>query len=509
MAQKELAEKHPDTVEGPPALGKVPAKIGFLDSIDVELTHVGYANVGQVTKGEVSAAWGPIEVGLGAGAESLDYYRDPLFFVAPRLEVRGILGDFELYSCGSMVFVPKTDETRKSTTAYLTVGGVVEPLSEEKGDTLTLRVGAEFEASGEKMYKDDTWGQYLYKAGFGSSVGYRNFTIYAVEEIVSYNEKVYTVRDRLIHHKIRSGISASTKEGKVQAEFFQTPFEKGGELSFTFKAGRLVPQLYGWYSKEGDILGREHKAGSGLKIAFGSGALNVRSRVERGFELGEGKYDNTVKNWKKDYAAEKRRYFYKAVRESKSIAEFASKYLGKSTQEILSAVSMLGLKGDARTYDKDATNKDIEEIGAEGAFLALRKYIITKIEGGGGQCPNISGALQSTFLREVGWEAYSGLIAAAESGHVITVARDPKTGEAYLLDYGDITMNGRGRIWPLIRQYAQKEGVVPLGVYLFGEGNKVIGYYEAEERKLNRAMAGDRETLKEGLLHSRPKKKDN
>jgi len=96
MVQKELPKKAENEM-----LAQVPAKIGFLNSIHAEFLHVGYERVGSVTKGEIGAAYGPITLGLGAGAEKLEYY-DPLFFITPRIELRGIAGDFELYAVGSV-----------------------------------------------------------------------------------------------------------------------------------------------------------------------------------------------------------------------------------------------------------------------------------------------------------------------------------------------------------------------------------------------------------------------
>jgi hypothetical protein len=67
--------------------------------------------------------------------------------------------------------------------------------------------------------------------------------------------------------------------------------------------------------------------------------------------------------------------------------------------------------------------------------------------------------------------------------------------------------NENGRAMPLIRYFSEEEGIVPKGMYVYGKGNKLVGYYETEEGELNRIIAGDEDTFKKALLESRPKKK--
>ncbi|MBN2121799.1 hypothetical protein JW721_01960 [Candidatus Micrarchaeota archaeon] len=504
MAQKELAEKHPDTVEGPPALESVPSRLGFLDSIDMELTHVGYKGVGHVTGGSVSATYGPVTAGVGAGALKLEYFEDPLFYVTPKLEVRGILGDFELYAVGGMPIVPKTGKTVRSVSTYATAGLVSEVMSPEEWKGVTFRLGMEVEESDE--WEGNVSKQYLSKMGFGSSVGYGIFNAYVVEEVAFLNQTVYSGRPDIMHHKIRAGVKLDWDKAGAQAEFFQAPFEKGGEMSFTFKTKHVVPTLHGWYSREEGFLGRGNRAGIGLDIAFGAGAINARSHVEVGGGSGSAEGASGIKHRELKLKDDEMGFFKESIRDSKSISEFAAKYRGKSTREILNAASLLGNAGFLNR-DADATDEEVGDIGAEGAFLATRKFFMGGGKGGAGVCTNINGAMLGTFLREAGWEAVAVDFTQEAEGHAITLGRDPATGKAYLFDYRGIRVSENGKVWPLLREYAKSYGVIPMDIVIYGRGNKVIGYYEAEEKKLNRAMAGDRETLKEALLHSRPSKK--
>ncbi|MBN2121703.1 hypothetical protein JW721_01425 [Candidatus Micrarchaeota archaeon] len=493
MAQKKLEKKEN-------ALAQVPSKIGFLDSIGMELTFAGYENVGYVAGGSVDATYGPLTLGVGAGAEKLDYYGKALPYVTPKLEVRGVLGDFELYAVAAAPIIPKTGETRISATTYGTAGAVWEPLPGAEGGGMTLRIGAELKHVAE-------WGrtmtQYLTTAGFGAAIGRGPITVYATETILFHNKRPYeqAFEDHTRPHQneIAGGVSLGLEGVEIRGEVSHSRLEKGARLSFSFRSANLAPKIYGWYSKEDESLGGADKAGVGLNMELGRGALKAKARVEGGAGLERG--DGKAEEWEKGGGEW---IFQGAMGRSENISEFAKKYEGVTAEGILYAAARLGEYGYGNYGD--VSDSHTRKMGVDGEFRSIRKSVISGEEGVGGLCSNI-GSLQATFLREVGWEAYSGSVVGGKYSHSIAFAKDPETGTVYFFQGPYVSMNPRGSVLPLLRKYAKEKGLVPQRIYLYGEGNRIIGHYELEEGKLNRAMAEDEDTLKDALLHSRPKKR--
>jgi hypothetical protein len=500
MAQKELAKKNP----GRNPLVQIPEKLELLDRFEAEFTHIGYAKVGSVTKVDVSGTDGPLKAGLGAGALKLEYRKHPLFFATPKLEVRGIVGDFELYSALSAPVTFKIKESKNYVDGYATLGGVWESPFDKGRKVPGVRLGMEVE--GNVQWAETKLVQHLVLAGFGASVEYGKITAYGIEQIVFTQETPVDLRLCVRHHKAREGLIFTQGDLGAGAEFFQTPFEKGGEVSFTLKMDAASAKLYAQYSKGWDIIG--DKAEAGLSIDFGAGKHRVRTRVEGGFGLGGVVSSTDARDYPVD--EEHERNFKVAVWTSENLSEFAEKYRGKGKEAILYAMSSLGRYG-GENYDHELRpsikhRKEIKEIGIEGSYTAIRKSILQGTDGGTGTCGNI-GALQRDFLDKVGWEAYTVLIPGKTSPHYITFGQPPGEKAVYLANYNHISENSQGKVWPLIRRYATERGVLPHGFYIFGKGNRIIGYYEAEEKALSRAMAGDGDTLKDGLLKSRPKRR--
>jgi hypothetical protein len=148
----------------------------------------------------------------------------------------------------------------------------------------------------------------------------------------------------------------------------------------------------------------------------------------------------------------------------------------------------------------------------EGSYSITRKAIsrgVNRLDpnvGSAGICRNIN-PVGAAFLWEAGWDAFSIDLFDGKVPHNITLGKNPETGKAVLLNYGNIIKSQSGQVWPLLRQYAKKNGFVISGVRIYGANNELIGYYELEEGKLNRAKAGDGDTLKDALLRSRPRQK--
>ncbi|MBN2121786.1 hypothetical protein JW721_01890 [Candidatus Micrarchaeota archaeon] len=501
MAQKKVS-KNPEYG----SLAQIPAKLEFLDRIEAEFTHVGYAKVGHLTKADISGTYGPLKIGLGTGVLGLEYRKYPLLFAAPKMEVRGILGDFELYSSVSAPVTFKIKETKNYVDGYATLGGVWESPFGRGKEAPKVRLG--MEAEGSVQWADSRAVQYLVLAGLGGAVEYGRITAYATEQLVFTEESPISSGIFMVkHHKARGGLIFTRGDVGAGAEFFQTPFEKGGELSFTLKMDSASAKLYAQYSRGWGIIG--DKANLGLNVEFGGGKRRVRSNVEGGLGVG-GIYSSDDA---KDYpvGSEHDEFFKEAMAGSESLSEFAGKYRGKGKGAILHALSRLGGYG-MDNYDHNLRparkhREEIAEIGTGGSFAAMRKTVLEETEeGGGGTCGNI-GSVQQEFLRGAGWTAYGLLVPGKESSHYITLAQAPGDKAAYLANYEHILVNPDGRVLPLLRKYAQEKGAIPHGFYIFGEGNRIIGYYESDEKALSRAMAGDEDTLKDALLHSRPSKK--
>jgi hypothetical protein len=526
MPQKEVAKKTENEM-----LEHVPVKIGFLDSINAEFLHVGYENAGSVTKGDVGASYGPLTVGLGAGAEKLEYY-DPLFFITPWAELRGFAGDFELYAVGSVPLVPETKETKKSVSGYVTLGGAWElALPDVKEGR--VRLGMEIEGSGEGSGKEIRQGIAL--AGFGGSVEYAGKTVYVIEKVVFAPEKPYSQHGMGVmtphHHKVQVGAVVQLEGVDVGAEFFQTPFSVGGEVSFSIKTGYIVPKVYGWGSKGWGMIGDE--VGMGVSIPFSARRLAAEARVEKVFGTGGGEVmavddmggrHKVGEKLPDKVQMEQLRFWGDAIDKSESLGEFADKYRGMSMVDILFAARGLGGQAKARYSDElkkgwgnifSKRSEQVEKIDSKKVYQTVRNWWVHDREkgepvkdelGAAGICANIS-SLQTEFLRELGLEAYSLAIPSGRMQHVVSVVKDPESGSIYLLDYYDVYESKDGKLWPLVQAYTTGRGIVPHGMYVYGQGDELVGYYEAPEKKLNRAMASDKETLKDALLKSRPKKR--
>jgi hypothetical protein len=329
------------------------------------------------------------------------------------------------------------------------------------------------------------------------------------------------------HHRLRAGIVLIARDVDFGMEFFHTPFEKGGKFSATFKGGSTVSGIYVWGSRGWEMIGDAGGAGIGATIAFGKWGYGGRASVERGFGSGiRGETPLRGDPYTKERGAEE--FFIGAIEKSQDLSEFAGKYRGMDDAYVVTAARELAkfgymygnpeLKG--RSYFSDEA-MEVAAIDEEAEFQVVRAGAMGKENPGkAGICSNIS-ALQSEFLRQAGWEAYSIQVAGrmgrdivGEGGrgirnevepHLMTIAKSPGKSGAYLFNYWKAYESADGRIWPIVREIAKEAGIIPLGMYVYGEGNRLMGHYESKEKALNRAMAGDMETLKKALLHPRPR----
>ncbi|MBN2121792.1 hypothetical protein JW721_01920 [Candidatus Micrarchaeota archaeon] len=570
MAQKELRKKAAKADD----LGRVPKKAGFLGQIEMELVQAGYENVGNVVGGSLNINRGPLKVGLGAGGEKLEYFEDSQFYLAPKLEVRGILGDFELYAVGNAAMTLKGTHKKTMLGTYAAVGAVWEAVPKTNGNGFHLRIGSEFEYTGQWIRSEGLSPvDGVDIARFGGAVGYDAITAYAIEDVVYAPKKAYGGMTLIEsagahHHKMRAGIVVNKSGISVGGEFFQTPFGKGGELSF--ESRRISPKLSAWYSQEGEMWGGETKLGLLLTMPLRFGDKRY-GREHPVWRTGNPMAKDAKKGWAtitSNSGEEAEVFFREALSASEDIAELGYKYRGKTGTEVLFAAALLGEYG-LENYEK-VGDKSLKKLGVEGSYDAAREFLKRNdmkekikafldtsspyvplkentaalaayyelpayirqnrklwkkkywevmeyirseyirldnlLPGGAGVCRNIN-PMQATFLREAGWDAFSIGLLTEKGPHIFTLGRDPKTGETSLLNYGNVLTSKRGQVWPLIRQYAKNKGIALSGVEIWGEGNEFIGYYELEEGKLNRAKAGKGETLKGALLHSRPRKK--
>ncbi len=518
MEQATLREKKsvvPSKTETPKTL---------LDYLVLEFSHVNYSGAGNVTRAGIGAQLGATQLMLGFGALKLDYY-EPLFFLSPKIEVNKVLGDFEVYFEGGSPYVVRSKGAKGSLGENIALGGVWEPVKPGK-NTPGLRLGSELRAMAEEV-PGKLPQQTLFEAEFGASVSFGGIVVYSTEKIVFYPDTPYSQHAYDVvtphHEKVKAGASLQLRETDVNIEVSQTPFAKGGEFSVKLKNAPWSPSVYGWVDLGGEMIGEA--GGIGLRAEIGGERKIASLKVEKGaYEKGSAgdagvrtRYGSKEELEADARGSEAYGIMREALRNSDNLDEFISYYKGKGdTYSLLYALSYIGEVG-RRNYDEKLKNDwwnvfsnradEVARIGPEGAFAAIQESFRHGNEtfGGAGICANIN-VLPAVILRELGWEAYTISLAGGGMPHVVTAAKDPATGKMYLLNYRSISESKEGNLWPLLQEYAQNEGIVVQGAYLFGKNNEFLGYYKGREGKLMDEVAGkDEDSLRLRLI--RPRKK--
>ncbi|MFP3950023.1 MAG: hypothetical protein ACLFUZ_02940 [Candidatus Micrarchaeia archaeon] len=511
MAQKQ-AEKEEEGME------QVPVKVekendSLLRQFEFELTHVDYSGAGDITKADASIGVGPVRVWLGTGALDLDYY-DPLFFVTPRLEIGGEIKDVELYSDASLTIIPEGSETRTMVFRNLAAGAVWEPVSPEETEGFGFRLGLEAKWGAEA---ETNVGRRTYSfAAAGASFTFEPITFYAKEQVFFRSTKPYEEiglkRAEPQHDELKAGMVLDLEGLDITAEFLHTPFEKGGGVSFMIEGEYLSPEIYfsGKYREE--TFGGSEVTG-GLVLHFEGKKTRGRGKLEKTLSGMKSGQDWELLYGKKTPEEEKKQeMFEQAIEESENLNEFAAKYRGASVSSKIYAAQRIGkiawavqqeMGGDALSLKPE----DVVGMDESKTYDAVR----TAAAGGladPGTCVTVH-SLIAEFLREAGMEAYAVGFPRKDDSHLVAIAKDPRSGHMYLIDYYDVVEQEGGMLWPLMQQYAQWEGIIINRVEVYGKNNNIIGCYTGPEGKMLDEAAGMREDrMKRALIRKKiPEKK--
>ena len=510
MAQKQAEEEKKE-------MGKVPVKVEEHDSLlqqfEFELTHVDYSGAGDITKADASVGVGPVRAWLGAGALDLDYY-DPLFFVTPRLEVGGEIKEVELYSNASLTIIPEGSETRTMIFRNLAGGAVWEPISPDETDGFGFRLGLEAKWGAEA--ETDVGPRTYSFAGAGASFTFEPITFYAKEQVFFRSTKPYEQfgwkRITPQHDELKAGMVLDLEGFDINAEFIHTPFEKGGGVSFRIEGKYLSPEIYfsGKYREE--TFGGSEVAG-GLVLHFEGGKTKGRGKFEKNLSGMESR-----QKWEEIYGKaspeekEKQEMFEQAIEESENLHEFAARYRGASVSSKIYAAQRLGkiamdvqheMGGDALSVNPD----DMAGMDMTDTYEALKNSAMGGVADPGA-CATVH-SLIAEFLRESGMEAYAVGFPRKDYSHLVAIAKDPHSGHMYLIDYYSVVEQEGGRLWPLMQQYAQWDGIIINRVEVYGKNNNIIGCYTGPEGKMLDEAAGmGEDRMKRALIRKKvPKKK--
>ncbi len=487
----------------------VPVKTGeksFLDYLKFELSNVGRSQAGEVTKGEVKGVFGPVQIGAGAGALELNYYR-PLFFVTPSLEAGGKVGAFDLYGSVSMPIIPGTSEVRTSMFKNISAGGVWETMS-DGGYGLRLGVEAGVWAQGGGVFSYESP---HFTASGGAAFIFEPLIFYAKEQVFFGPDRPYEyagAKASIPHHdEARAGVVIHLDRASIRVEMLHTPFKTGGEAAVSLEGKYVGPEIYVWGAKAQNEMFAD-EIGVGVKFRLGEKETG-KVKIERGFAVGRekgGTRNDTAEltaHWTPALFL-----FTERMKSSETFGEFAKKYKGSSFFDLVAAAQALAWAGE-KNYSgplADAVNKPysedartLEEIGVDNAYRGIREWILSRKTADAGICGNIS-SLATKFLQMNGAEAYTVELFRKDQGHSISIARDTKTNKMYLIDYDHMYEYNGEKIWPLLQMYAKERGTIIDGVRLYGKDNKVIGYYKGPEGELAEEMAGKQDGLKERLI---------
>ncbi len=181
---------------------------------------------------------------------------------------------------------------------------------------------------------------------------------------------------------------------------------------------------------------------------------------------------------------------------------------GTSRGDIIQMAAHLGNLAQRR-YDTRLRNASVfgerEELGqitTEVVFDHIRRAVLDGEGLSAGICANIH-SFMADILRRAGFEANAIAIPSPAGAHVVTVARDSASGTNYLLDYGTIYQGQSQSIWNVIEDYAQRNRVVIQGIYVYGQNDRLTGFYTPPEGEIVRRMSGEegaRDEFRERLI---------
>lgn len=181
---------------------------------------------------------------------------------------------------------------------------------------------------------------------------------------------------------------------------------------------------------------------------------------------------------------------------SGSLNEFAQRYANRSLDDKIYAAATLASVAHAG-YDYvlesaspfSTTRQRLAKLDPDTEYSKLLQSLFGGKQQKMGICVNIDG-MAAAFLRRTGVEAYTIIVGSGEGLHAIAgaVSADGRTG--YAISYGSVFKAENGGVWPAVQAYSKASGIILMGSLIFGEGNRLVGYYRGPEGRLLESIQG-------------------
>lgn len=515
-------------LEGPPVPVKVeegqgikqavPSKVEtgdpFLEKMNAELTYLGFEGPEQVLGGRIGYDGEMVDLEVGAGMLNLAE-RKPLLYISPSIEVNGTPGRFDIYGNIHTVMIPGNEDLEAVTTLYADAGAVWR-VSESGPRTIGFSLGigldAEVDFGRRSMVIGERGGE------IGAAVEYKNITFYAIEEVMFHEKDIRGAGwDSLAlqHRRLKGGFTLQLEGAEMSMQAFYNQVETGGMIAISADAGNFIPEFYGSVS-HGRLPFLGDEVIMGARVRFGGKKKQVGVSVAQG--IGKGLGVGSAKMLRLGDDKEAKAVFEEKIAKSETLDEFLERYSGESVENALYAAQELGNiayeTADKKLWEeitkKSAFSQeylDAMSLTDEKLYEGLRELIL---DGSTNQdrvwaCTAIS-SLQARLFREQGMETYLFSTTMQGQSHIAVITQNPKTKEAYMVTWGNIFASKNGTVGPLLEAFAKKDRSIIRGMYIYGENNKLINYYETPEGKLLReAAAAGKDPLEERLKRRKRK----
>jgi hypothetical protein len=525
-----VQKKKNTELEGPPVPVKVegqrgqeikhavPSKVEtgdpFLENMKAEFTYLGFEGPEQVLGGRIGYDGEMVDLELGAGMLNLAE-RKPLLYISPSIEVNGTPGRFDIYGNIHTVMIPGNEDLEAVTTLYANAGAVWK-VSESGPRTIGFSLGIGLDAEvdfGQRSMAIDRRGGEI-----GAALEYKNLTFYAIEEIMFRETGIRGAGwDTLApqHRKLKGGFLLRLEGAEMNMQAFYNQVESGGMIAISADAGKFIPEFYGSVSHGRlPILGDEVRVGA--RIRFGGKKKQVGINVAQG--MGKGLGIGPAKKLTLSDNEEASKAFEEHFSNSETLDAFLESYSGESVENVLYAAQKLGKIAYETTDEKiwkeiikktafSQEYADAMSLTDEKLYEGLRELLL---EGSTSQarswaCTAIS-SLQARLFRMRGMETYLFSTTLQGQSHMAVITQDPKTKEAYLITWNKMFTSKNGAVGPLLEAFATDDRSIIRGIYIYGENNKLINYYETSEGKLMReAAAAGKDPLEERLKRRKRK----
>ncbi len=175
---------------------------------------------------------------------------------------------------------------------------------------------------------------------------------------------------------------------------------------------------------------------------------------------------------------------------SGSLDDFAKKYAERSIDDKIYAAATIAQAAHAG-YDYvleyaspfSTLRQRLAQLDPDTEFSRLQKSLLGGKTLHMGICVNIDG-LAAAFLRRAGVEAYTFIVGSGDGLHAVAGAVSPDGKTGYAISYGQVFRAQDGGVWPAIQAYSRANGIILMGSLVFGDKNRLVGYYKGPEGRL-------------------------